>query len=196
MLVVKWGLMLLALLLAGCAGSAPEVATTPGITNNPSVAVFTPVGMGHGCPVGSVIYTARHVVEDAKRGFFHTTWSDAAGHSGKANLARYSNFADIAILVPSGIQPRYIETGEPTDTLYFWEYDYTPGKLAMRDVRRKAKYTRTVAGHIVFDGRALPGSSGSCLLNDRGEAVGIIVWTLGEDPRTIGIAVKFPKEGL
>jgi len=38
------------------------------------------------------------------------------------------------------------------------------------------KLIRIVAGHLMLDDQVPAGASGSCLLNTRGEVVGIVTW--------------------
>lgn len=80
----------------------------------------------------------------------------------------------------------------PGETLWWVGYDRKNRKAALERKLFKGKVVRTVAGNVVVDEETTRGSSGSCMLNSRGEVVAIVAWGLvmdNEDEITIGVGL-------
>lgn len=169
-------LVLVAFAACSACSKSAAVGDAPGVIENPGVALFTPVGIGRGCPVGGAIRTARHVLEkETHQGFYSAAWSQG-DLNGLAQFAAMSDFVDGAVLEPLGQPPVMVPIGLPTKDLYFYEYSYANRRHAFRNKRRSAKLIREVARYVIFSPAPSPGASGGCLFNDRGEAIGIVVW--------------------
>lgn len=65
------------------------------------------------------------------------------------------------------------ERPKPGDRIWLLGYSWDSKKTAMADDPIEAKVTRIVALHINFYPSGVGGSSGSCVVNDAGEVVGI-----------------------
>jgi len=178
---------------SACATRAP--ASLPGIPFeiDPSISIFTPDGGGgHACPVAGGVVTARHVMWDEfNRKFLGASWS-YQGQRGTAFVIDESQFQDVVALDLNGGKVNYLPLGTlPAvgDPIYWFEYDFRTQTNAYRARRRVGNVLRLVGGHIIIDSEPVAGASGTCLINAKGEAVGIIVAAIGtEDGGAVGIA--------
>jgi len=57
--------------------------------------------------------------------------------------------------------------------LYFLGYDWSNKKVALAEDVVEVKLLRIVALHLIYTPSGKPGSSGSCVVNEAGEVVGI-----------------------
>jgi len=192
---------LLAVFAACSSRSQPLPVELPGIPldTDPTLAISTADGgIAHACAVDGFIITARHVVVDeaAKRYVRDLAWSDGFGNDGFASVVAVSPAVDLAILVVVGDhQPKYLPSGvvKPGDEVFWFEYDFRTQANALRARRRLATVLRIVAQQIILDSVPVGGASGTCLLNTRGEVVGIVTagWDTDDDLGA-GSAVKLP----
>lgn len=188
-------LLAISLSLSSCAASLNHGAALPGIPLDvdPSIAIFTPDGGGgHACAVGGGVVTARHVMWDEENHrFLGATWS-YQGQRGGAFVVGESEIQDVVVLELLGGEVEYLPMGNapaPGDTLYWYEYDFRTKSNAYRARRRFGQVLRMVAGHIILDEAPVAGASGTCVINEKGEAVGIIIASLTtEDGGVVGIA--------
>lgn len=188
---------LLLLGLAGCSACTNKVlpAGLPGIPLeiDPSIAIFTPDGSGgHACPVEGGVVTARHVMWDEfNRRFLGASWS-YQGQRGAAFVVGESQFQDVVVIELSGGTVTYLKMGAPPkagDRVYWFEYDFRTKKNAYRARRRFGSVLRLVGGHIIIDAEPTVGASGTCLINEKGEAVGIVIAGMEtDDGGVVGIA--------
>lgn len=144
------------------------------------------LGFGHACPTETGIYTARHVIEvpvpfspfrpDA--GYRHVSLSSPYGPT---TVVWHETVRDVAtISVEWGPVPRYkVATSiEEGDKVHWYEFDFKSRKKYLQPRKRKARVVRDVAGYLIFDKEPSAGASGTCLLNEDDEVVGIVVWGL------------------
>jgi V8-like Glu-specific endopeptidase len=120
-------------------------------------------------------------------------WEDGAGRSGAASGIFSHEFRDIGELEVSGDEPfwysKATEIPKKGDKVYWVQFDK---KDALKDDNASARVKYTRAGYLVVDKVPAAGSSGSCVFNDEGQVVGLIVW--GTVNTGEGIAVLL--EGL
>jgi len=195
-------LAILALLLSAACSSCAHNVGDPFLAppQDRSVYVFTPEGFGRGCPVDGLIVTARHLVKIAGPfpGSYNASWSDNYGHSGYATTVFVNNFQDVAGLTVNG--PQYpvearIARSKVKEEVFWYEYDYVDDP--MRSTLRRAILTRRVGRHLILSEAPNDGASGGCVFNQKGEAIGIIVWRLPfEESEDVGIGLQFPEEWL
>lgn len=199
---------LLLLALVGCSGCAqrdfPFPAGLPGIPLDldPSIALATVEGGGHACAVGGHVLTARHVMQDRQtRQYVAAAWSDGRGSEGFASVVVGHAALDIALLdlmVTRGDGVVFLSRGEAKvgDRVYWFEYDFRTRPNAMRARRRVAKVLRIVAQHYILDDVPVGGASGSCLINEQGQAVGIVVagYETTQDGLGVGIVARLPED--
>lgn len=145
----------------------------------------------HACPVEPrVALTNGHVVDprpfDASVLPVPFAWSDGTGASGFLVPTRLENgwalergrdLARVQPLQEGDVFPYPLRVAaqapSPGDRVYLLGFDWRNRKSAMADSVIEARVTRVVALHVIFTPSGLPGSSGSCLVNEAGEVVGI-----------------------
>ncbi len=150
--------------------------------------------IGHACPVEGKVYTAKHNTYNPKtgrvlaRGF---SWEDGLGNKGVAHTELGNNYYDVATLfVPLGT-PYYYERGEDLergDRVRWVEFEKDKEKVFEQRVVT-AKVIHSIAGYIFLDKLPVPGASGSCLIDESGKAVGMVVWGIYN---VAGVAVELP----
>lgn len=142
------------------------------------LAVFSPdLGQGHLCVVGSTTeaYTAKHVAEVAR----YLTWADELGNSGVVTAQWSDARRDLAVVsIVDGTQPfpsfLTLAREEPSigSVVYIVGFDKS---LNFRDITVRAKVVEIRGGLLTYDASPGSGSSGSCVLNEDGEVVGVNV---------------------
>lgn len=181
--------MLAVLLLA----AAPDLSATIQLMGR-----FT---SAHACPVGpQKALTAAHVID--LRPFEATPlypyrWQqgDADGivADGSASIT-----SDLAELKPNPLRPfpRWysLASSAPAVGSHLWirGYDFRKGKNAFAPRDWEVEVLRVVAGHIIVKPSVDFGTSGSCMLNEKGEVVGILAKGVNlhnEDEVGLGVGV-------
>jgi hypothetical protein len=155
-------------------------------------------GAGHACPCEGEIYTARHVIQprDVKGNYildsyYNTfTWEDGIGNIGEARGVAHNIYKDLGKLeLHNHINKRFYSkaTSIPKkDDKVFWQ-SYEPKSFAPK--LRKSEVEFLFAGYVFFKDLPNPGDSGSCLFNEKGEVVGIVVWSVLRDTADYGVGV-------
>jgi len=177
-----------------CAGRVTNTAP-PGQALNNSVAIFTPSGSGHGCPVNGNIFTAAHVMGKHQG----ANWSDQNQNSGKASLFGFSRTSDIARLVVERGTVESLKLSKklrPGDRVYWFEYNWSSRVKALSEKFRTAKVLRTVANHLILSQSPIPGASGGCLFAEDGGVAGIVIWGMTlKNKEKVGVAaILFPED--
>lgn len=179
-----WMWLLLAWISTGCAAKAarldaPKVPDTTGIMR-----LIGKYSIASGCPIGARrILTNAHVIDirpfdkDVSLMPMLFQQGDRLGtlvpesvslHRDIGYMSLVPGDDDLAMWYPlATVQPK------AGDTIYLSAYDWGSRKSAFSERVITAKVVRVIAGHIVFDPPGVPGSSGSCVLNEAGEVVGI-----------------------
>lgn len=151
-------------------------------------------GMAHACPTEHAIYTARHVIENNKDKEIVPMNSDY----GPVNVLWRDEVRDIAtISFPT--MPNRLKVAnkvEPGEKVYWYEYHFASTKKFMVQEKRTAKVVHTVAGYIVFDKGPEGGASGTCLVDENDQVVGIVVWSfeVRGSTKKVGLAVDITGE--
>jgi S1-C subfamily serine protease len=192
--------LLMGVLLGGCAA---RVINTPAPmldeSGNPidvSVALIGRRGVGHGCPVGGFIYTARHVMTDNKgEPIGAVYWSDREGNSGRAVLWARDEARDLAVLRIESGKTHTLEFADELKTgerVHWYEYDWEDKGVAFNPKLRWANSIGPpIAQHLRLDEDPAVGASGGCVLNDQNEVLGIVAWGMRLKSRElIGMAVS------
>lgn len=194
-------LIVVALSLASAACSACSGRTIPvelpGIpfSIDPSLALSTASGAGHACPVNGEVITAAHVLwDETTRKYLGATYTFGTSE-GYAIADAFFPYKDLARLQISG-QVRYLPSGNPQagDEVFWFEYDFRTQENAFRAHRRMAIILRVVAGLVIFDQEPVSGASGTCLINARGQVVGIVSSAFEtQDGKSAGAALTLPQ---
>jgi hypothetical protein len=164
-----------ALLLAAPA-KAPD---TSGV-----VAVMGRFATFHACPVTPhIALTAAHAADlrpfDPDIGKMSARWS-SQGVEGLAAVRYVYNSADLLELEAETTPfptwyPVAQDPPKEGSVVWFVGYNFDKKSKAYRPKFFIGKVLYVVAGHVIYDQAGEPGTSGCCLLNERGEVIGINV---------------------
>lgn len=139
-------------------------------------------GAAHACPVGELILTNGHVTDlrpfDRDVSLMPYRYSDGAGHSGILAPVSTERCADLGLMaVRPGftVKPYPVASEAPKvgERVWYQGFDFASRGKAYAERVVAAKVLRIVAGHLILDEVGDFGSSGSCVLNVRGQVVGI-----------------------
>lgn len=157
------------------------------------LSVVNLAGFAHACPIGpKLAITARHVVDadplKPEVPMYPQRWfQDVPGASehGILDPIRTSGYSDLALAESDDTFAMYYsiaaEAPKPGDTLTWLSYNFAKRSRAFDRKPLNGKVARVFAGMIVMDEETVPGSSGSCVLNDRNEVVAIVSRGIGTD---------------
>lgn len=182
----------LAVLFLSCASAPPKVGTLPTPDMDAVVRLIGRFSTAHGCPfshprLGSrYALTAGHVVDnrpaDPQSPLYGGRWSDGGGHSGLFQAVVAFQSADLAVIEREDKQPFDLAyplaafPPTPGERVFILGYDQRAKATAMGPAITEGRVLRIVADNLILDADSRPGSSGSCVLNERSEVVGIVAW--------------------
>ena len=158
----------LALLLAATV-QAPDLSGV--------LALFGQSTMAQACPIGpDKALTNAHVVGDYER--FMWSALGQQGPLGAPSTTVKDRFRDLAVVAPykSTFPRAYLIASaapEPGSKVWFAGFDFRRKRDAFAQRIFEATIIRVFNGHVVFAPAGVPGTSGSCVLNERGEVVAI-----------------------
>lgn len=164
------------------------------------LSLIGPDSMGSACPISpDTAFTAGHVSGSTNAfgvsGSNNYRAENGAGWSGFVEAAHTSAWEDAGALRPSDSPPfdpleLAYRKPEPGERVYWIGFDWRTRKRAFERRLFTGKVQRVIAGSIILDTPTTPGSSGSCLLDQSGKVVGVIVWTVGlDDQSEVAVAV-------
>ena len=184
-------LTIIALSMAACADCAtghPKLASGSVVAGNLEgvVSLMGERSMAQACPIApDLALTNGHVVKDQ-------SWLDGSvsiapyiwegsgqtGIVGAPGTTRWDTFRDLAYVTPyKGTFPRWYQIAKdapkPGDHLRFIGWDFRKRRDAFAPRTFDATVIRVRNGHVIFYPPGVPGTSGSCVLNDRGEVVAV-----------------------
>jgi hypothetical protein len=148
------------------------------------LAVSSADGMGHACPVGeTVAFSAGHVPPPL-------IWTDGEGRTGSLYLKARDRRRDFSILDSDEKFghwfPLAVKQPVEGDRVFTVGFEFGDG---MRPKIIESRVLFITAGRITLSKTAGPGSSGSCILNDASEVVGINVGFYEHQGSVVGLGV-------
>lgn len=164
---------------------SPAVAKLPSQAAWPTMSLIGRTGLAHACPVGGYIVTAAHVMEGPMANGVTLQRSYIYQQGSRIGWLK-PDFAlkhrDLGFMkVSSGDTPLFHEFSDtfplPGDRIHWYEYAYRKG---VHLVKRRARVSTTVAGHLSFTPGPHSGASGGCIYNESGEVLAVITWGLGD----------------
>jgi hypothetical protein len=183
----RLGLLMLVVLGAyGCGGK--RIATYPESPEPDMSAVMAIVGrfgIGSACPIGpDLVVTAAHMGDlrpfDATVGLYPYPWSSDDGQTGIIVPVRVVTVADLALYAPvdslDRFYPRAERAPEAGETVWWQEYNFDSKDRAFEREVKKSRVLRVISGHIILREEVEGGASGSCVINGRGEVVGVVAF--------------------
>jgi hypothetical protein len=104
---------------------------------------------------------------------------DGEEQHGLLKVDSADEYRDLAYVSPATAQrfpqwyPIAVVPPKVGDKVYFLGYDFKNPDSAFSPKRFKGAVTRIFNGNLVFDPAGKPGTSGSCILNEKGEVIAI-----------------------
>lgn len=154
--------------------------------------------LAHACPISPVkALTAAHVVskggEDESPRFHHFQQGDVVGTTNRVEVFEDADIALVWLDKPvKKFYPLAPTAPIPGEKLFLRGFDFRRQKDALAPRDWEVTVLRTVAGHVVFKPGVEQGTSGSCILNQQGEVVGIVAFGVsieGGSEAVVGVGV-------
>jgi hypothetical protein len=195
-------LLLAACFLVGCAAKPTTTFSPTKLEVEPDVrgivALISEYGIGHACPTTRGTFSNAHVVRyhpwDPSYGTKNFTWADRYGNSGVAIGKNFHTDRDVGEVILQGRSPAPYDIAKPVvgEKVWWVDYDYD-SETYLEDKVRTAHIQSVFADIIIITEVPKPGASGGCLLNQWGEALGVVAWGMNVDSGPdLGAAVVFP----
>lgn len=136
----------------------------------------------HACPVvfrGELyVLTNAHVTALWNRwDLYPYRYSNGAGEEGVIDPLRVDRASDLAVVKPSSMPTHWYRVAEQApkvgDKVRLIGFDTRNHKTAYAEKVFDTTVARVVAGHLILSDAGTRGSSGSCVLNERGEVVAV-----------------------
>lgn len=149
----------------------------------------------HACAVGPrLALTSGHVIDprpfDRDVPLTPYGWSDGLTGSGWLSPLSVEIARDLGRMEPlkkddtfPHVLPVAQVAPQPGARVWFLGYKFNSPKDVMSEERIESHVTRIVANHVFYAPSGHPGSSGSCVLNDAGEVVGIVEGGFGTEDK-------------
>lgn len=186
--LLTFALGMLALSLLGCTPYGSKVQVEPERPNMDGVLrLVGRFGIAHACPFdsGQYAWTSAHVVDlrpfDDTRPF-GARWEDGIGESGTLEVLYVLRDSDLALIARNDgkkwdrAYPSATEPPKPGDRIHIEGYSYKNKRTAFGPQYHGGEVLRVLADNLVLDENSRQGSSGGCVLNDRGEVVALPTW--------------------
>ena len=169
--------------LTACAHAYVPTAVDPGAPNDAGIlSLMGRFEDGHACAVSPTLaLSCAHLPDvrpfDHDTGLYATRYEDGAGASGVLSPIYVTSSCDLA-MYSGEFNHYYVLAKAPPalgEHLRLMGYDWRDKRRAFGPRPISAKVLRVIAGHLILDTDPVtePGSSGSCVLNDRDEIVAI-----------------------
>lgn len=162
----------------------------------------------HACPISPALALTNNHVQDAffdnpAVGFLaHGFTSDLNPNQAVLLPINALRYTDLGLGITSVDVPFYhISPTAPVvgEQLWWIGYDWRTGADMLKTRPFTGQVERIRAGVIVIAATTVPGTSGSCILDARGQVVGIIAWSMSAEDGvdvTLGVGVWDPMPGL
>lgn len=172
----------------GCASIPKRASSDPATVQGDLDGVLSLMGTGgmaQACPIAADrALTASHVVVeqwfDGSETIAPYTWEalGVLGLLGSRKTTTWDLFRDLAYVQPWHSEfPRWYpiakDPPKPGDHVRFRGWDFRKKRDAFATRKFDAKVIRVPNGHVIFEPPGVPGTSGSCVLNDAGELIAI-----------------------
>ena len=184
-------------LILGCSSRGVVIQPAPEPEQlSLSLALIGRFGLAHACPVDGLIVTAAHVAVHRDM-FGNETTNSYLWEQGEKNgfLAGYAPLAsrDLAQLLSDGeslpLMASRADSGPSSGESVYWQ-QFNMSSSPMRQEIQRGRVTDLGPGHFAFEPEPEDGASGGCVFNEAGGVLGIVVWSLGDNPLSRdGVAV-------
>jgi trypsin-like peptidase len=200
--VVVWGVVVMGLLVVGQALFGEELPPPVPIEVG-SIALSTHGGFGHACPISAgLALTARHVIDprpfDPETPLQPGRWNDEDGHEGIFLPLNVARDRDLGLI--TGEFPHWYEIAKAPpkrgERLRIVGFEWQKKGRFLAPKVWTVEYLRQTGGMLIVSENPDSGSSGSCVLNEAGEVVGIEVWGFEVNGLKVGGVVKVVGEGF
>jgi hypothetical protein len=170
----------------GCAAAQQRPMTTPAAPDTDAILrLVGRFGSAHACPISETLaLTSAHVADlrpfDPGHPMYPLVWSDGFGHDGNLMPVISFRHRDLALMESDVPFARWYEIAAeapaPGERLVALGFDWRKVRRLYAPRVFTAELLRIVARTLIFVEGTERGASGSCVLNARGEVVGINAW--------------------
>jgi hypothetical protein len=168
--------------LAACAGN-PRPLVSASATVEPDISgvlrLFGRSGLASGCPISADrALTSAHVLDSKDGTYGALMWDTTVQGPGITQWKEVDRFRDLAVITPhEGTFEHYYDVARQApqvgSRVYLAGYDFRTRRSAFAPRVFVARVIRVLAGHVIFHPAGVPGTSGSCVLDEDGRAVAV-----------------------